>query len=317
VNVRDKPSLKESNVITTRQKEFIFSSQGVKSTDNAFVQVQIESKNLWVSLSVVESTPCVSSPSPSPSPSSSSSCFVAVTSPVVLRDAPARSGNKAGWLIEGQIVRDLKQKSSDGEWLKLAFGALEAWTFHKNVRAIDCKLAVDKPSSGVTGEFGLNLIKSMEGFRADYYDDKGHPAIGYGFNCGFQDCSKLKPPISEQFALELLKQTNKQFESCVAKRFKGIPMTQKRFDILVSFVYNTGCNALDNPHASTKIKPEDRKPGKITSLTLLVKAQNWNAVAKEFCRYIYAQNKIEEALVLRRSAEASALIDSAIVCPNI
>ena len=298
VNIRDQPSTSGSKVVAQRPSGTILQSVGTKSQDGQWIQVSSSGQQGWVSLALVEKTTC-SSTSPIPA-SSSSSCFEIQTSPVVLRATPSRTADRLGWLIKGWVVIDLNTKTSaeDLDWVKIRYGRVEGWTSSKNVAVGDCRGIVDRAFSGQTSGFGIELIRVMEGFVPNFYDDKGHQAIGYGFNCGFQDCSKIKAPITPEFGLTLLKTSVKSFENCVKTRFPGL--TQRRFDVVVSFAYNLGCGTLDAP-----------------LLRAALQSKNWNAAAREFCKYVNALGKREAGLALRRSTEASVLIGSAINCDTL
>lgn len=79
---------------------------------------------------------------------------------------------------------------------------------------------------------GINLIKEMEGYRANFYLDQivsfismfifflifynqGIKTIGYGHACHVHDCSKIHPPLSEVQATQLMLQDLVEFENCV------------------------------------------------------------------------------------------------------
>ena len=140
---------------------------------------------------------------------------------------------------------------------------------------------------------GLELIASFEGFRAELYNDPaGHATIGYGHlvHLGPIDGSEpaqFKRPLTKAQALDLLRSDAERFVTTVRKAV-DVPLTQSRFDALVSFVFNVG-------------------GGNFKESTLLRKlnAGDYEGARNEFGKWNKAGGKVLPGLVRRRAAEAA------------
>lgn len=131
---------------------------------------------------------------------------------------------------------------------------------------------------------GLDLIKSFEGLRLQaYLCPAGVPTIGYGSTGAHV---KMGMTITANEADELLRQDVSRFERGVFK-LTG-PISQHRFDALVSFAFNLGISALAG---STLLK--------------MHKAGNHEAAAGQFGRWNKAGGKVLAGLTRRRAAEAT------------
>lgn len=154
-----------------------------------------------------------------------------------------------------------------------------------------------------TSNFGLELLKKHEGFVPYWYDDfdtsfprkelknkalaQGTPTIGYGFT------EKIIPfssgqKMSQYDGIQLLKRKLPVYENAVKKAVK-VPVTQKQFDALVSFTYNTGAFKSD--------------------LFNHINSKNKDAV-ETFWRnkYITSKGRLLAGLVKRRADEAQIFI---------
>lgn len=136
----------------------------------------------------------------------------------------------------------------------------------------------------VTGQAGVNLIKSFESFRETAYigpEGGSVYTIGYGHR---STSIKKGQKISKPEAENLLKQDLKKFEKYV-NDVSYVPFTaklnQNQFDALVSFTYNLG-------------------PGGLLDLCKV----GMNKVANEMLRYTHSNGKELDGLVRRRNAEA-------------
>lgn len=133
----------------------------------------------------------------------------------------------------------------------------------------------------------INHIKDAEGFRSSAYKcPAGVWTIGYGHTYGV----KRGDTITEDEAEELLRKDLKFYESFV----NGLRVTsvQRKFDALVDFAYNVGCQALEES-------------------TLLKKIRNCapNAeIRAEFMKWVYAtvagEKRKLKGLEVRRKWEA-------------
>lgn len=141
-----------------------------------------------------------------------------------------------------------------------------------------------------TGQKGIDLIKSFEGFYSKpYICPAGVPSIGWGttiYPNGKKVTMKDKA-ITEAEATEYLKHDLKGAERDV----DGLTIdtiTQNQFDALCSFVYNVGKG---NFASSTLLKKVNKNP-------------NDKTIAKEFAKWIYGGGKILNGLVRRRKKES-------------
>jgi lysozyme len=142
-----------------------------------------------------------------------------------------------------------------------------------------------------TGPAGIEIIKSMEGFRsAPYKCPAGIPTIGYGatFYPGGKKVTMADAAITEARGTELLQSMLVSFEKYVDS-YCVDTITQNQFDALVSFAYNLG-------------------PANLKSSTLLKKV-NANpedeSIRLEFMKWVKAGGKTLKGLVRRREAEAN------------
>lgn len=107
-----------------------------------------------------------------------------------------------------------------------------------------------------TGTFGIDKIKFLESFVKYWTLDTGKYSIGYGHNEQPNDRNWIHEPIDREFADLILRKDLVKFEDIVNHAIK-IPLSQKQFDILILWVYNTGRSKstlydLINKKASTK-----------------------------------------------------------------
>lgn len=142
-----------------------------------------------------------------------------------------------------------------------------------------------------TGNAGIELIKSFEGFRsAPYKCPAGIPTIGYGatFYPGGAKVKMTDKSITEEDAVDILKNMLGSFERYVDSYCRD-DINQNQFDALVSFAYNLG-------------------PANLKSSTLLKKVNlnpNDETIRAEFMKWVKAGGKTLKGLVRRREAEAN------------
>lgn len=142
-----------------------------------------------------------------------------------------------------------------------------------------------------TGQKGLALIKSFEGFYSKpYMDPVGIPTIGYGVikypngrKVTMKDLS-----ITEQQASEYLAQLLEQTYEKEVNRLIKVPLNQNQFDALVSFAYNLGGA---NLASSTLLKKINKNPCD-------------QSIRNEFSKWRLAGGKVLSGLVRRRKSEA-------------
>ena len=142
-----------------------------------------------------------------------------------------------------------------------------------------------------TSDKGIELIKRFEGLSLKpYLCPANVPTIGYG-NTFYKNGKKVTlndKPITEQKAVEMLRQSLEKFEQYVDS-YTTDSITQNQFDALVSFCYNLG-------------------PTNLKSSTLLKKVNantNDETIKDEFLKWTKAGGRKLAGLVKRREAEAA------------
>ena len=136
----------------------------------------------------------------------------------------------------------------------------------------------------------IELIKKFEGFSAKpYLCPAKVVTIGYG-NTFYANGEKVKltdSPINETQAVDLLKQTLRQYEKAVDSYCRD-DINQNQFDALVDFAYNCGNG---NLKSSTLLKKVNANPNDLT-------------IGLEFAKWNKGGGKILNGLVKRRAAES-------------
>lgn len=127
-----------------------------------------------------------------------------------------------------------------------------------------------------------NLIKKAESLRLEAYKcPAGVPTIGWGHTKGV----KMGQKITKQQAEKLLKEDLNKMASVVKKHVK-VEINQNQFDALVSFVFNVGEDAFKN-----------------STMLNLINQKDFKGASKEFQRWVHADGKKLEGLVVRRENE--------------
>jgi lysozyme len=144
-----------------------------------------------------------------------------------------------------------------------------------------------------TGQAGIELIKSFEGFSSTpYLCPADVPTIGYG-NTRRIDGSSVTmddESISEEDGEALLAHELLSFERSVGKLITA-ELTQGMFDALVSFTYNLGSG---NLQAST--------------LRMKLNRGDYEDAAGEFPKWRKAGGRVLAGLVRRRAAEQALFV---------
>jgi GH24 family phage-related lysozyme (muramidase) len=85
----------------------------------------------------------------------------------------------------------------------------------------------------------INFIKQHEGFRANWYDDKGYMAIGYGQRKAFYK-GVIQAPITKTTATEILKISFSKHMKIVESNYKYLTYNQKLSIAHLSFCAGIG-----------------------------------------------------------------------------
>lgn len=137
-----------------------------------------------------------------------------------------------------------------------------------------------------TNAAGVTLVKEFESFEAEAYTcPAGKLTIGYG-HVILPDEGHLKSKkLSEAEADELLKLDLSIAEAAVEK-YITVPLTGNQFAALSSFTFNLGTGNLRNSTLRRKLNEGD-----------------YNSVARQLDRWVYAGGKRLRGLARRRTAE--------------
>lgn len=134
----------------------------------------------------------------------------------------------------------------------------------------------------------LDIIEKSEGLRLNpYLCPAGVPTIGYGsthYTNGIA-VTLHDSSITKDQAISLMLDTLINYVSAV-NRFVHVPLNQNQFDALVDFSYNAGIGALQT---STLLK--------------LLNAHDYNGASNEFGKWVHADGKVLNGLVVRRELE--------------
>lgn len=142
----------------------------------------------------------------------------------------------------------------------------------------------------------IYLIRRFEGFSAKpYLCPANVPTIGYG-STRYENGDAVSmddAAIDEARAIGIMRAALKSYENDVLRYLK-VPVNQNQFDALVDFAYNCGSKNL--------LK---------STLLAKVNEQKFDAAAKEFDKWIYANGRKLSGLINRRKAER-ALFESSV-----
>jgi lysozyme len=138
-------------------------------------------------------------------------------------------------------------------------------------------------------DVGLDLIKTLEGFRGDAYRDlRGVVTIGYG-HIGAD--VHIGDRIDAEQAMRLLMDDLARAQACVNTIAQGRELTQGQFDALVSLTFNIGCTAMQD-----SVLAHDVHLGAM-QLALV-----------EMFRWVHVNGEMSQGLLNRRMAEARRFV---------
>lgn len=132
-------------------------------------------------------------------------------------------------------------------------------------------------------DMGELFIKQWEKLELEAYPDTGGVwTIGWGTTKNVKQGMK----ITREKAQEFFKRDIEVFEKAVRK-YINVPLLEHQFDMLVSFSYNVGEEAL-----------------RVSTLRRLLNMGKYEEVPGQLKRWIYDNGKVVNGLVNRRNAEA-------------
>jgi lysozyme len=137
---------------------------------------------------------------------------------------------------------------------------------------------------------GLSLIKQYEGFsKTPYRCPAGLWTIGYGHTAGVHEHTAA---ITEAEALELLRRDVRTAEQAVHELL-AVEVNENQFSALVSFTFNVGRANLAH-----------------STLLARVNAEEFDAAANQFLRWVYAGGVPLQGLKNRRMAERQLFLEN-------
>ncbi len=143
----------------------------------------------------------------------------------------------------------------------------------------------------------LDMIQSIEGFRAIPYWDYSQWTVGFGTECPQEDLDRYKKegiPLAE--ALALFDTHIEKYEKAVNKFIDkhGLTLSQTQFDALVSYTYNLGSGSLNKES--------------YTIVQALLSGARDNELIYAFSVYCMAGGEFQPGLMRRRLAEANLFL---------
>lgn len=147
----------------------------------------------------------------------------------------------------------------------------------------------------------INFLMSIEGFRSKAYSDYKQWSIGYGSGTMLSGRPvRAGDVVTKAEALQMLVRDANKFAVSVNQYVRSA-INQNQFDALVSFTYNLG-------------------PGELRDSTLLQvvndNPSNYDAIAAQFRRWIYAGGVPNDGLKDRREKEIQ-LYQSGVVTSSV
>lgn len=139
----------------------------------------------------------------------------------------------------------------------------------------------------VTSDKGLDLIKLSEGLETEAYPDPGNRVTGEPWTIGYGHTRGVHrgDTCTEAQASDWLREDLQAAEGAV-RHLVGVPLSQRQFDALASFVFNIGAAAFGN-----------------STLLRLLNAGDATGAAEQFKRWNRGADGVLPGLVTRRAAE--------------
>ena len=144
-----------------------------------------------------------------------------------------------------------------------------------------------------TSQNMVDMIKDMEGFRAEPYWDVSQWSVGYGSGCGTDSSAKPDIVLTEEEAeAMLLEDLSKKYGKIVNDYCASIGRqpNQQQFDALVDFTYNLGGSWTDGCWLTSWLEEPT------TEMDLVNAMGRWGRVSKK-ANYATCMRRIREAIV--------------------
>lgn len=142
---------------------------------------------------------------------------------------------------------------------------------------------------------GVKFLKEKEGVRSEVYDDgAGFLTAGVGHKLTAQELEHYKlGSFVPDCQVDAWLRDDVQIAVRCVNNWVVVPLTQTGFDMMVSFVFNVGCEAFKK---STLLRQLNRGHIKETS--------------EEFKKWVFAGKRRMAGLVARRTEEAQKFLDA-------
>lgn len=144
-----------------------------------------------------------------------------------------------------------------------------------------------------TSQSMIDMIKDMEGFRAEPYWDVSQWSVGYGSGCGNDSSNKPDIVLTEEEAEALLMEDlSKKYGKIVNDYCESIGRqpNQQQFDALVDFTYNLGGSWTDGCMLTRWLEEPT------TEMDLVNAMGRWGRVSR-IADYATCMRRIREAIV--------------------
>ncbi len=144
-----------------------------------------------------------------------------------------------------------------------------------------------------TSQNMVDMIKDMEGFRAEPYWDVSQWSVGYGSGCGTDRSSKPDIVLTEEEAeAMLMEDLSKKYGKMVNDYCESIGRqpSQQQFDALVDFTYNLGGSWMDGCMLTSWLEAPT------TEMDLVNAMGRWGRVNR-ISDYATCMRRIREAIV--------------------
>ena len=170
------------------------------------------------------------------------------------------------------------------------------------VRADSSDLGLRKLESGesytqmITSQSMVDMIKDMEGFRAEPYWDVSQWSIGYGSSCGTDKNNKPDLTVTEEEAEAMLMESLEENYGKTVNDYCesiGRQPSQNQFDALVDFTYNLGGSWTDGCWLTSWLEDPT------TAMDFVNAIGRWGRVSSK-ANYSTCMRRVREALVFLR-----------------
>lgn len=145
----------------------------------------------------------------------------------------------------------------------------------------------DKPAANSYSQTALQMIMKWEKFsNKNYLCPSKRNTIGYGTRLDLHPELRKNACITENKAIQVLKEDLNKYAVDAIKKFVRVPLAQNQFDALCSLIYNIGRKRFVN-----------------SNLLNGLNQKNWESVKQDWLEYRIGDGKVLQGLVNRRHDE--------------